>query len=281
MSDPKQPRRPKTTEEILAEMESMSSGVGARAPEQPGAPPETHAKEGGALKSLLGFFVKVVPEEEEQQPAAPPAKPQSRGASSSAPPAVASRPGPRVSDLVSGEASPQFKAPSATGNLANRPFEQIYKEARLPDSPFTVDELGKLLENPTVASQPVAIKVVAVNLTLSAKGIGPDVPIADAVRRDRALDAYQQMLDKHADAAEQRTAAKIEQITKETEEYLKRKQAEIEALRAETADARRESIDFSVRREAEEKRLAELISPFLEGTPNPVTVGNKPGEGQS
>jgi TRAP-type C4-dicarboxylate transport system substrate-binding protein len=120
-----------------------------------------------------------------------------------------------------------------------------------------------------------------VNLTLSAKGIGPDVPIADAVRRDRALDAYQQMLDKHANEAEQRSAAKIEQITKETEEYLKRKQAEIEALRAETADARRESIDFSVRREAEEKRLADLISPFLEGAPNPVTVGNKPGEGQT
>ena len=38
MPDPKQPRRPKTTEEILAEMESMSSGVGARAPEQPSAP---------------------------------------------------------------------------------------------------------------------------------------------------------------------------------------------------------------------------------------------------
>ena len=280
MSDPKQPRRPKTTEEILAEMESMSSGVGARAPGQASAPVETHAKEGGALKSLLGFFVKVVPEEEEQQ-AAPPAKPQPRGAPPSPPTTSVSRTGPRVSDLVSGEASPQFKAPSAaTGNLANRPFEQIYKEARLPDSPFTVDELGKLLENPTVASQPLAIKVVAVNLTLSAKGIGPDVPITDAVRRDRALDAYQQMLDKHAEAAEQRTAAKIEQITKETEEYLKRKQAEIEGLRAETADARRESIDFSVRREAEEKRLADLISPFLEGTPNPVTVGNKPGESQ-
>lgn len=278
MPDPKQPRRPKTTEEILAEMESMSSGVGSRAPEQSSAPPQPQAKEGGALKSLLGFFVKVVPEEEQQE-AAPPARPQTHGAS---PPPPAPRTGARVSDLVAGEASPQFKAPSAaTGNLASRPFEQIYKEARLPDSPFTVDELGKLLENPTVASQPLAIKVVAVNLTLSAKGIGPDVPITDAVRRDRALDAYQQMLDKHADAAEQRVAAKIQQITQETEEYLKRKQAEIEALRAETADAKRESIDFAVRREAEEKRLADLISPFLEGTPNPVTVGNKPSEGQS
>jgi hypothetical protein len=61
MPDPKQPRRPKTTEEILAEMEAMSSNVGSRAPEQPDAAPHTQAKEGGALKSLLGFFVKVVP----------------------------------------------------------------------------------------------------------------------------------------------------------------------------------------------------------------------------
>jgi len=39
MPDPKQPRRPKTTEEILAEMEAMSSNVGSRAPEQPDAEP--------------------------------------------------------------------------------------------------------------------------------------------------------------------------------------------------------------------------------------------------
>ena len=122
MSDPKQPRRPKTTEEILAEMESMSSGVGARAPEHASAPVETHAKEGGALKSLLGFFVKVVPEEGEQQRAAPPTKPQARGASPSPPATSAPRTGPRVSDLVSGEASPQSQF--GTAGLAPPPGEQ-------------------------------------------------------------------------------------------------------------------------------------------------------------
>ncbi len=132
----------------------------------------------------------------------------------------------------------------------------------------------------THAYQPLNVKVVAVHLTLSAKGIGPDVPIADAVRRDRALDAYQQMLDQRAAGAEQRNAAMIQQITRDTEEFLKRKQAEIEALRGETSEAKRQSMDFSLRRETEEKRLAALISPFLEGVPNPVTVGNKPGEGQ-
>jgi hypothetical protein len=275
MPDPKQPRRPKSTEEILAEMENMSKGVGSSAHEDTGETGSAKGHEGGgAFKSLLGFFVKVVPEEDLQP----------KGASAKAPAhnVAGDRNASRVADLVAGEASPQFKAPSASAvDLASRPFEQIYKEARIPDSPCTIDELGRLLDNPTVADQPLNIKVVAVNLTLSAKGIGPDVPIADAVRRDRALDAYQEMLDQRAATAEQRNAAKIQQITQETEEFLKRKQAEIETLRVETAEAKRDSIDFSLRRETEEKRLANLISPFLEGVPNPVTVGNKPGEGQS
>jgi len=274
MPDSKQPYRPKSTQEILAEMENMSKGVGSSAPEDSGESRSAKDhKEGGAFKSLLGFFVKVVPEEDLEQKGAA-AKPPARSV-------AGDRTASRVADLVAGEASPQFKAPAdATADLASRPFEQIYKEARIPDSPCTIDELGKLLDNPTVADQPLNVKVVAVNLTLSAKGIGPDVPIADAVRRDRALDAYQQMLDQRAATAEQNNAAKIQQVTQETEEFLKRKQAEIETLRVETAEAKRESIDFSLRRETEEKRLANLISPFLEGVPNPVTVGNKPREEQ-
>ena len=79
-------------------------------------------------------------------------------------------------------------------------------------------------------------------------------------------------------AAEERNAARIQELTREAEEYLKRKQAEMEALRAETAEAKRQSVDFALRREAEEKRLAELISPFLEGKPSPVTMGRQGGE---
>jgi len=48
----------------------------------------------------------------------------------------------------------------------------------------------------------------------------------------------------------------------------------MDALRSEIAEAKRQSTDFAVRREAEEKRLANLIAPFLEGKPNPVTVAN-------
>src|SRR5262249_52950357 len=159
-----------------------------------------------------------------------------------------------------------FAAPPVdAGDPSQKPFAEIYREAGIVNSPCSVDELATLMENPAVANQPLGVKVIAVNLALSAKGVGHDVPIADAVRRDRALDAYQSMLADRARSAEQRNLAKIQQLTQETEEYLKRKQAEMDALRAEIAEAGRQSQEFSLRRETEERRLAALISPFLEG----------------
>ncbi len=263
MPNPNQPSRPKTTEEILREMEEMSQSK-SDAPKS-----KEESGSGGALKSLLGFFVKVVPDE-----ATPPAPAQR-------PP----QPGPRVKDLVADEAPPKFAPPPAavTPNapgvdLAAKPFDEIYREGGVTASPCSVDELAKLLESPTLANQPASVKVVAVNLALSAKGVTAETPVADAVRRDRALDAYQAMLAERANATEQRNQTRIQQLTQEVEEYLKRKQVEMDALRAEATAASRQSIEFSVRRESEEKRLADLITPFLEGKPNPVTVGNDPGQ---
>ena len=127
-----------------------------------------------------------------------------------------------------------------------------------------------------VANQPTNIKVVAVNLTLSAKNLTTEEPIADALRRDRALDAYQAMLAERVVTTEQRNSAKLQQISQEVEEYLKRKQAEMDVLKAEVATVKTQSVEFAIRREIEEKRMADLITPFLEGKLNPVTIGNTP-----
>src|SRR5262245_10503560 len=268
MADKKQPSPPKSTDEILREMEAMAQGerAGGSSSDKPG----DAGSSGGGLKSLIDFFVKVVPDESE---APMPNKPPTPKA-----PTTQRQAGPRVGDLVAGEETPKFSTPAGTADdLSQKPFPEIYEEAGIADSKCNVDELAALMENPTVANQPLSVKVIAVNLALSAKGIGHDVPIADAVRRDRALDAYQSMLADRARSVEQRNLAKIQQLTHETEEYLKRKQAELDALRTEISEANRQSLDFSLRRETEEKRLASLITPFLEGAVNPVTVGNPVG----
>jgi hypothetical protein len=264
MANPKQPSKPRSTEEILREMEEMVGDAGG---EDPG--PSSSGKSGGGLKSLLDFFVKVVPEEGEGSPPAATITPVTPARSTASPP----RTGQRVADLVADEPAPKFDVPKAGADLSQRAFEDIYREAGITGSPCTVDELAALMENPSVANQPMNVKIIAVNLALSAKGISQEAPIADAVRRDRALDAFQSMLSDLARIAEERNLAKIQQLTEETEEFLMRKQAEMETLRAEIAEAKRQAMDFSLRREAEEKRLANLISPFLEGKPNPVTVG--------
>ncbi len=266
MPNPKQPPKPRSSEEILRDMEALSDDAGGDSSSASSSGSKSTGKaEGGGFKSLLNFFVKVVPEEIAAPPrVAPPPAP---------------RPAPRVSDLVAGEPAPKFAPPKNNStDLSQKPLAEIYREAEVTDSPCSVDELATLMENPAVANQPLSVKVIAVNLALSSKGVSHDVPIADAVRRDRALDAYQAMLAERARAAEQRNTTQIQQLTREVEEYLKRKQAEMEALRTEIAEAKRQAADFSVRREAEEKRLASLISPFLEGQPNPVTVGNQADE---
>lgn len=274
MADRKRRDDQRSTDDILREMEELSQSInstvsdisGGQAPEAPHESPRKR----GAMKSLLNFFVSVEPEEGEA------------GGAEGAAPAAAADPSksPRVADLVAGEEPPKFEQPAGgvEGDLSGKPLEEVYAEAGLGETQCSVDELAKLMENPAIASQPMSVKVVAVNLALSAKGVAPDVPIADAVRRDRALDAYQEMLDERARSTEERNATAIQELTREAEEYLKRKQAEMEALRAETAEAKRQSVDFALRREAEEKRLAELISPFLQGKPSPVTIGNQGGE---
>ena len=263
---PNQPNRPKTTEEILREMEEMSNKVGNKSVPQP-VEAEPAGKAGGGLKSLFDFFIKVVPDETTIVPGAK---------SAPAPPQPNAPPRPRVADLVANEPAPKFAAPANdSADLAAKPFDEIYRAAGLADSPYSVDELARLLENPAIASQPMSVKVVAINLTLSAKGISPEAPISDAMRRDRALDAYQAMLGERAQTTAQRNQVLIQQITQESEAFLKRKQAEMDALRAESAAAKQQSVAFAQRREAEEQRLANLISPFLEGKPNPVSVGNE------
>ncbi|MBI1762119.1 MAG: hypothetical protein HYR56_11870 [Acidobacteria bacterium] len=265
MPNPKQSSGPRSSEDILREMEEMADSVGAVS-DAPAA-----GKSGGGFKSLLDFFIKIEPDA--AAPSAAPARPM---AMPMTPGANAPHTGGRVADLVAGEPKPKFKAPAAGGNLAEQPLEAIYRDAGLGDSPCSVDELAKLLENPALANQPLNVKVIAVNLALSAKGVSHEVPIADAVRRDRALDAFQAMLDERARATEQRNSAQVRQIAQEVEEFLKRKQAEMDALRTEISEVKRQALEFSVRRETEEQRLANLISPFLEGQTNPVTIGNAP-----
>ncbi len=276
------PKSPAELEKMLKDMESMSKGFGD-------SPKPARNEGGGALKSLLGFFVKIHDDEDEKvakqppplapTPAKPPVTSLPTSPAMTAPSMVEPTSQRRVSDLVANEALPKFNQPKATAqqeDLSTKAFEEIYKEAGVFKFKCSIDELVELMNSPTVASHPLAIKVVAVNLALTAKGVKLDDYIADAVRKDRALDAYQLMLNERASEIENKAKADIETIQKEVEEYLKKKQQEMEKLRTQASEASRQAVEFAISRQVEEQRLADTISPFLEGKPNPVSIGNTP-----
>src|SRR5262245_26954783 len=121
MANKKQTPQPKSTEEILREME-------AKVKEEGTGYSSYGESSGSGLKSLLNFFVKVVPEEQE----APKPNTSTFNPPTPSPQRTA---GPRVSDLVAGESAPKFAPPPpAAGDLSQKPFAEIYREAEIADS---------------------------------------------------------------------------------------------------------------------------------------------------
>jgi hypothetical protein len=173
---------------------------------------------------------------------------------------------------------PNFNTPeyiSAEDNLGEKPFADIYAEAEIA-SPFSVDELDEMANSAELKDQPPNMKLVAVPFALKQKGVTLDEPIADAAKRDAALDGFALMLSKRAYRGRMENESKVASIENELKEIFAAKQAEIDALRADSMAKQNEYQTFLQRKSAEESRMAEIISPFLSGKPNPVTVGNTP-----
>src|SRR5215510_8217172 len=133
------PNQPRSTEDILREMEEMARESGSDSPAPSGK------SSGGGLKSFLDFFVKVVPDEPEAPPGpevTPGAKvtpgmdaPKSKSAATPSTPAsgptsgAPARSGQRVGDLVAGEPAPKFTPPQTDADLSSKSFDEIYGEA--------------------------------------------------------------------------------------------------------------------------------------------------------
>lgn len=250
------PRNP-DLDKLLREVDSLT-GSGNEPPyEEPAETEEAPRAEQGSsfLNKIGGFFISKVDQEEPATYAdVPPPTPNT------------------VAEMASVEPAPEFTVDS--DDMAGKNFAEIYGEAGIDETSFTVDKLAALLQDPTLKDQPLATKTLVVKMALKAQNVPPEVPVNDAVRRDRALDAYQKMLNTRAAQTETHNSQMIQQINEEVRKYLEQKNAEMDALRTETAEMKRQADTFASRRLQEEQRLAEIIVPLLEGQPNPVTPGN-------
>ncbi len=155
-------------------------------------------------------------------------------------------------------------------------FPAIYKSAGIQDPAhgYTAHKMLEILSSAGLSSLDSKAKAAALTGFLKMNPTGP-VPIGDivqdAVRRDQALDRFEEFL-----------RTKLKSRTQEIEKENARLQAEIDELvrrNREKMDGNRRTLEaeearlarWQLTKKAEERKLFDAVSPFVEA--NPVTTG--------
>lgn len=206
-------------------------------------------------KKWYNLFVTVQP--------APGAEP---AADSSPPPADAAK---LVSEIAASiPAAPTFSAPVSDPGS----FAEIYQAAEVPTPAhgYTIEKVASMLQSEHLRGLSAEVRRSSILVALEASGAKIEDVIQDAVRRDRALDGYERVLQKSVDdvqAAKSRENREIEaEMNKMLAEYRARIQANNEAIAREKESFSR----WQARKQQEERNIAEAVSYFV--SENPITV---------
>ncbi len=85
-----------------------------------------------------------------------------------------------VAEVAQNVPTPQFSTTGAD-DFSSRAFADIYREAGVNESTFTVDKLLTLLQDPSLKDQPLSTKTLVLKMALKAQNVEPTVPVTDAV----------------------------------------------------------------------------------------------------
>ena len=173
-----------------------------------------------------------------------------------------------------------FEAPVASsGSLAD-----IYSSAQIPVPAhgFTVLKVADMLQSEHIQALPADVKRKSILVALDAAGVPVTEIVEDAVRRDRALDTYERVLQKHLDDRRVQKQAENSALEEEINQRLAELRSRIDANNQEVAQETSSLETWRRRKQAEEERIADAVQHFV--SENPVTtVGraadtNKGGE---
>ena len=211
-------------------------------------------------KKWYEYFVTLGPPAD---PASPPDEPASQASSE---PGSAAQ---RVAEIAARVAPAQdFKQPVANA-LA---FDEIYAAAgiELPPHRYSILKIADMLESEHIRGMAAPVKRSSILLALDAAGVKLDDIIQDAVRRDRALDAFEALQQRALEKLEADKNKEIAQIQAEMDRHLAEQKARLEKSQQEVS---REKDRLRAWREAkrrEEQRIAVAVSYFA--LDQPITV---------
>ena len=185
---------------------------------------------------------------------------------SNPPPADAAR---LVSEIAASiPATPTFSAPVDDPSS----FAEIYRAAEIPTPAhgYTIEKVASMLQSEHLRGLSAEVRRSSILVALEASGAKIEEVIQDAVRRDRALDGYERVLQKSLDEVQSKKSEENRQIEAEMNKMLAEYRARIQANN-ETITKEKESFSrWQARKQQEERNIAEAVSYFV--SENPITV---------
>jgi hypothetical protein len=178
--------------------------------------------------------------------------------------------------------------PGSTGEIAGMDipdFAMIYKAAGIQDPAhgYTAHKVLEILSSSDFANLDSRAKAAALAGFLRMNPTGP-VPITDvvqdAVRRDQALDRFEDFLRTKLKARSEEKEKENARLQAEIDELVRRNREAMDANRRALEDEEARLAKWQLTKKAEERKLFEAVSPFVET--NPITTGeaassSKPG----
>lgn len=207
--------------------------------------------------------------------------PRGTGAAAAAP-TPAARPAPSMDQIlaelpeapeIDADMLPKVSANTgAVDEISIPTFAEIYRAAAIDDPPhgYSAGKILEMLQAPGLAGLDVKAKAAALAGFLEMNPSGPiaiaDV-IRDAVRRDQALDKFEELLRTKLGELAARIERENAALQDEIDELTRRHRARMEENRR-TIDVQRRRLDaWAEAKRAEEARLAEAVAPFVEANP--------------
>lgn len=182
---------------------------------------------------------------------------------------AASTPDPGASSKLSAAAA-------APGPGKQMSFNEIYAAAEIepPKHGYTILKVSEMLDNPHIKELPAEVKKSSVMVALDAAGVKVQEIVEDAVRRDKALDAFERVQQKQVEDLE---AAKLEENRKlqaELDKMAAEYKAKIQANNDAVAKGKESFYAWRLEKQKMEQRISDTVSHFV--TENPITTSTSP-----
>ena len=175
----------------------------------------------------------------------------------------------RVVDVMpDAERDATFTVPVATPT----DLAEIYRSAQIPTPAhgYTVLKVSEMLQSEHIRALPADVKQKSIMVALDAAGVKVADIVEDAVRRDRALDTYERVLQKHLEDLRTEKEVENKRLEEEINQRVAELRARIDRNNEETAKEQNDLIAWRARKRQEEDRIAEAVGYFVSA--NPITT---------